>query len=455
MIKNYFFLLIPALGFSQVQIGQDINGLGNWSNTSLSSNGATVALGALNQSQSKVYKESSGAWVQVGQDIPARGYSVSLSSLGNIVALGDNLNNNNNGVGAGSVSVYEFDQGTWKQKGQSIKGKSAAEQNGFSISLSSNGNTVAIGAPYKAWQGNSNSPQGTVRVYNYNTVSRDWNQVGQDIDGNGWGYFSGTSVSLSADGNVLAVDSMFESTTGVVRVYRNVNGVWTQIGNTIHGEANSDRFGRSTSLSADGTIIAIGGYRNSANGISRGHVRVYKNVSGVWTQVGSDIDGQANHEQVGFSVSLSSDGSIVALGALMEATAPLTGRTRIYKNISNVWTKVYNDIGFGNYVSLSADAKRIAVKKNGITKIFDLGTASNNSFSNEAFNIFPNPAIDFLNISLDNDQILEKVIIYNNLGQIVKTSNHKVVNVESLSPGIYFVEVATNHGKGVKKLIVK
>lgn len=131
MIKNYFFLLISALGVSQVQIGQDINGLGNWSNTSLSSNGTTVAIGALNQSQSKVYKESSGAWVQVGQDIPARGYSVSLSSLGNIVALGDNLKNNNNGVGAGSVSVYEFDQGTWKQKGQSINGKSAAEQNGF------------------------------------------------------------------------------------------------------------------------------------------------------------------------------------------------------------------------------------------------------------------------------------------------------------------------------------
>ena len=455
MKKNYFFLLIPALGFSQLQIGQDINGFGNWSNTSLSPNGTTVAIGAVNQNQSKVYTESSGSWVQIGQDIPARGYSVSLSSLGNIVALGDNLNNNSNGVGAGSVRVYEFNQGAWKQKGQSINGKSAGEQNGFSTSLSSNGNTLAIGAPYKAWKGNSNSPQGTVRVYDYNSVSGQWNQLGQDIDGNGLGYFSGTSVSLSANGSTLAVDYMFEATTGVVRIYRNINGIWTQIGNTIHGEGNSDRFGRSISLSADGTIVAIGGYRNNANGIYKGHVRVYKNTSGLWTQIGSDIDGQANYDQAGFSVSLSSDGSIVAVGALMEASAPSRGGTRIYKNISDVWTKVYNDISYGNYVSLSTDAKRLAVKKNGTTKIFDLGILSNNTFSDDDFKVYPNPATDILNITLSEKFILEKITIYNSLGQILKASNDKIINVGNLSPGIYFVEVTTDHGKDVRKIIIQ
>ena len=58
-----------------------------------------------------------------------------------------------------------------------------------------------------------------------------------------------------------------------------------------------------------------GAYGNDGNGTSAGHVRIYKNVSGTWTQQGSDIDGEAADDQFGYSVSLSSDGSTVAIGA--------------------------------------------------------------------------------------------------------------------------------------------
>jgi len=57
------------------------------------------------------------------------------------------------------------------------------------------------------------------------------------------------------NGNILAVGTIFESTTGVVRIYWNVSGTWTQISNTIYGEGNSDRFGSSISLSGDGKTI--------------------------------------------------------------------------------------------------------------------------------------------------------------------------------------------------------
>jgi len=457
MIRVLFILLlIPTTALCQVQIGQDIQGDGSFSNVVLSSYGNIVAVSDSNQGNAtKVYEEISGVWSQIGQNIPIRGFSVSLSSFGNIVAVGDNMNSNVNGINAGAVGVYEFDMGVWKQKGQTMYGKSAEEQSGFSISLSSNGNTVAIGAPYKEWQGNFNSPEGVTRVYNYNDILKTWNQVGQDITGNGWGYYSGTSVSLSADGTVLAVDTIFESSSGVVRVYRNVNGVWTQIGQTIKGDGTGDRFGRSVSLSTDGTIIAIGGYRNNGNGLYKGHVRVYKNISNVWTQIGNDIYGQANFDQAGFSVSLSSDGSMLAVGAFMEATSPSTGGAQIYKNISNVWTKVYNDINFGYYVSLSSGGERVAVKRHGTTKVFELKTASKDTFLQDDFNLYPNPATDILNISLGDNLHLQKVIIYNNLGQVVKRTNDKVFNIDNLSPGVYFVEVTTNQGKAVKKLIVK
>ena len=46
-----------------------------------------------------------------------------------------------------------------------------------------------------------------------------------------------------------------------------------------------------------------------------GYVRIYKNVNNTWTQIGSDINGEATGDESGFSVSLSSDGSVVAIGA--------------------------------------------------------------------------------------------------------------------------------------------
>jgi hypothetical protein len=72
----------------------------------------------------------------------------------------------------------------------------------------------------------------------------------------------------------------------------------------------------SVSLSADGSILAIGAYLNDGNGSNSGHVRVYQNVAGTWTQIGVDINGEAASDYSGISVSLSADGSILAIGAL-------------------------------------------------------------------------------------------------------------------------------------------
>ena len=86
---------------------------------------------------------------------------------------------------------------------------------------------------------------------------------------------------------------------------------WYQIGQDILGENENDRSGKSLSFSDDGKILAIGAHYNS----SGGHVRVYKNNSGSWEQIGNDIDGEGKSDNSGVSVSLSNDGSIVAIGA--------------------------------------------------------------------------------------------------------------------------------------------
>ena len=139
-------------------------------------------------------------------------------------------------------------------------------------------------------------------------------QIGDDIDGKEPGEWSGYSVSLSSDGSIVAIGAPTIG-SGNVRVYQNISGVWTQIGDDIIGEAVNDYSGRSVSLSSNGSVVAIGAHYNAGNGNEPGHVRVYQNISNVWTQIGGDIDGEAAGDQSGFSVSLSSDGSIVAIGA--------------------------------------------------------------------------------------------------------------------------------------------
>jgi len=91
---------------------------------------------------------------------------------------------------------------------------------------------------------------------------------------------------------------------------------WIQVGTSIFGEAANDESGVSVSLNNDGSIMAIGAVLNDGNGNNSGHVRIYKNISGTWTKIGMDIDGEAENDQSGWSVSLNDDGSIVAIGAV-------------------------------------------------------------------------------------------------------------------------------------------
>ncbi len=100
-----------------------------------------------------------------------------------------------------------------------------------------------------------------------------------------------------------------------MRVYQYASGIWTQLGSDIDGEAIGDGSGYSVSMNSDGTIVAIGAFMNDGNGDAAGHVRVYQYASGSWTQLGSDMDGEAAYDRSGYSVALSSDGTIVAIGA--------------------------------------------------------------------------------------------------------------------------------------------
>ena len=164
--------------------------------------------------------------------------------------------------------------------------------------------------------------------------------------------------------------------------------------------------------------MAIGARQNAENGSNSGHVRIYQNISGVWTQIGDDIDGEAVTDYSGFSVSLSLDGSTVAIGApLNDGNGSLSGHVRVY-NLSAI----------------------LSLEDNIISK---------------NFTVYPNPVNNNLQLQLAPHLEFKKATIYNYFGQLVLQSKTTIINVSGLSSGVYFLEVETNNGKGVKKIIKK
>jgi len=123
-------------------------------------------------------------------------------------------------------------------------------------------------------------------------------QLGSDIDGEAAGDYFGTSVSINSAGDRIAIGADYNDGTatdaGHVRVYEYSNSSWSQLGSDIDGEAAGDYSGMSVSMDSDGDRVAIGATSNDATGNSAGHVRVYEYSNSSWSQLGSDIDGVAS-----------------------------------------------------------------------------------------------------------------------------------------------------------------
>ncbi len=368
---------IPGTNTFQItKLGQDIDGEAAYDQSgysvSMSSDGTRMAIGAIMPPQGggitggtgkvRVYEWDNVSWSQLGADIDGEsaedyfGTSVSISSDGTRVAIGAPFNNPTNtaaGDRVGHVRVYEWDNVSWSQVGGDIDGEAVGDQSGYSVSMSSDGTRVAIGALFND---GTASNAGHVRVYEYD-ATYGWNKIGNDIDGEGYGDRSGRSVSLSSDGTRVAIGAYINNPTnngagvdiGHVRVYSESSGAWSQLGGDIDGEARDDLSGWSVSISGDGTRVAIGApYNDPSTGNNAGHVRVYdwNNVS--WSQVGQDIDGEAAADNSGWSVSLSSDGTHLAIGS--PYNDPSTGddaghvRVYVYNSVTPAWEQVGSDI---------------------------------------------------------------------------------------------------------------
>ncbi|MCF6777927.1 FG-GAP repeat protein [Thiotrichales bacterium 19X7-9] len=345
-------------GTTWSQMGLDIDGESNGDRSgesvSLSDNGMRLAIGGTrnddggnNSGHVRVFDWNGLAWVQVGGDIDGEavnnwfGGSVSLSGDGQRLAVGARLNDGGGGD-SGHVRLFEYNGLAWVQMGADLDGEAAFDDFGISVSLNSDGSKVAIGGSGNDGNGNNS---GHVRVFDWNGVT--WNQMGSDLDGEAASDEFGEDVSLSADGTRVAIGGRFNddgpgNNSGHVRVF-DWNGVtWVQAGSDIDGEAGGDQSGKSVSLSNDGYRLAIGARNNDASGGNSGHVRIYDWIDGNWVQIGIDLDGEAAGDRLGRSLQLSGDGNRLIAGAHLNATDD-RGHARVYSLVKDSVTLNYTE----------------------------------------------------------------------------------------------------------------
>ncbi|MFC1775787.1 WD40 repeat domain-containing protein [Pseudomonadota bacterium] len=311
---------------------------------------------------------------QLGKDIDGEaandesGWSVSMSSTGNRLAIGAQ-SNDGNGFDSGHVRVYQWSGTAWQQLGDDIDGEAIYDDSGWSVSMSANGERLAIGARDNDGSGFSS---GHVRVYQWSGT--DWDQLGNDIDGESAYDYFGVSVSMSSDGKRLAIGANgndgngFDS--GHVRVFQWSGSSWDQLGDEINGEAAYDESGWSVSMSSDGNHLAIGARGNDGNGLDSGHVRVFEWSGAAWVQLGDDINGEAFGDDFGWSVSLAPDGGRLAVGGPFNInnSGINAGHVRVFQWSGSAWVQLGNDIDgeaaydeSGGSVSLASDGNRLVI----------------------------------------------------------------------------------------------
>jgi len=473
---------IEAYAQPWTQLGQDFNGgeISDWFGFSVTMNsgGNIIAVGAVssdavgtNAGQVIAYSWDGFSWSQRGNEINGpfsfeqSGYAVSLDSSGNTLATSA-PGNGVPGSDIGHTRIFSWNGSDWVQKGMTIDGEQTNDRSGESLSLSADGNIVAIGAP-------QNQGSGHVRLYSWD--GNAWLQKGNDIDSETGDANFGKSISLSSDGNAVAIGAYLSSGGGRAKVYTWDGNDWVQKGIAIQGEENGDNSGYSVSIDALGNNIVIGSPDNAGNGFRSGHVRIYSWNGSAWIQKGIDIDGLEN-DQLGWTVSISSDGNVIACGARGNGQFDpnnYEGYVKVYTWDGSVWTPTGSTIDQSTFGVLSTD-----ISSNGNTLVLGIpvknGPIPNTTYAGKArvyqfdttmaitdlnfenkVTVYPNPTNGKFRVHGSTGELK----IYTVLGELIYTQSNvdeeTFIDISNQSNGLFFLNIIDDQRTITTKVLIQ
>lgn len=324
-----------------------------------------------------IYPSTQQAKIQPA-DADSLGRSVSLSADGNTLAIGGHLDDNSGGTDAGSVYIYVREGTTWTQQTRLQASDAVGGDNfGISVDLSSDGNTLAVGANFDDNARGTNAGS----VYVFTRSGTTWTQQTrlQASDGAASDNF-GLAVALSADGNTLGVGAYLDDAnatdSGSAYVFTRSGTTWSQQTKLqVADGAADDEFGRAVALSSDGNTFAVGArWDDNSAGVDAGSVYVYTRSGTTWSlQTRLQASDGAANDEFGRSVALSSDGNTLAVGAWVDDNTGGTnaGSAYVFTRSGTTWTQqakleasdaaAEDKLGIGESMALSLDGNTLAV----------------------------------------------------------------------------------------------
>ena len=282
------------------------------------------------------------------------GGAIAISYDGNTLAAGIAYEdsgsiddeNDNSMPDSGAVYIFTRSGNTWYQDPEDyIKASNPGEGDlfGESLSLSSDGDTLAVAAPLEDSDGNpgndSMTDSGAVYVFARNAglwYQQDYLKPPVIDSDDQFGY----SLALSDGGNVLTVGTPFDDSagtnpadnsapdSGAVVVFTRTGFTWsTQAFIKASNAEEYDYFGVSVALSGDGNTLAAGAVGEDGNGLSQsnnsisdsGAAYVFNGSVGSWTQTDYiKAPNAGTGDEFGSVVSLSGDGLSLVVGTFLE-----------------------------------------------------------------------------------------------------------------------------------------
>jgi hypothetical protein len=257
------------------------------------------------------------------------GRSLSLSSDGNTVIVGARVGGTNQSLNEGAAYIYVKSGGVWTQQAKLMASdKQDYEYFGVSVSISSDGNTAVVGASYENTSPNSYNGA----AYVFTRSGSTWTQQQKLISSDRQDYeFFGESVSISGNGNTVVIgcrnDDILTSgdDRGSAFIFTRSGSTWSQQQKLTASDGGSyDSFGYSVDISSDGNTVAIGAYtEDTSPNFDNGAVYVFTKSGSTWSQQAKLLASDTEgYGNFGNSLSLSSDGNTIIIGSVYEDTPP-------------------------------------------------------------------------------------------------------------------------------------
>lgn len=289
------------------------------------------------------------------------GYSVAVSDDGKRIVVGSPYDGRK-GKWAGAVYVYSKSGSTWKSEVLTASDGNAGDWFGARIDISSDGNTIIIGASRSNRSGNDS---GAAYIFTWN--GKRWNQTmitspkpKQDI-------VFGSDVAISGSGTMVLVGERDGA-----HLFSLELGKWKNVKFfSVNKRNKNSYYGFSVAISRDGNVTVVGAYLEKNNRKWSGAVYAYRKKGTLWKEykiVPSDYE---LSREFGRRIVLSGDGAYLLVGAPgsgIRAKEPSSGAAYVYKWNGRGWTEEktpgsyqHRDSRFGEDVSLDASGMTVVV----------------------------------------------------------------------------------------------